>query len=503
MPEPIRNPEEFLRRIALWAIVAASLVVRIALVLNGGQYYYPDESRYWRSFDFIHRLVLIDPRGAVDRILGTYSHVGFIVTGVPFALVHIAYLGIRGLPETQASVDATVWVSGICFALPSVISIVLIYAISRRAAGTSAEALLAAFLFGCSNAMFYYCRHLLPYDLTMALALFALWLGIAEQPSAWVSFRCGFVAGLAILTYNGYWITGAMVLAFHVLYRTPGVSVALKRAALAALGAVSLPVVLNTISLLLGRRPYLSQVREFAGSVNQGDFREGAVLPFLYLWHAEYAVALMWAAAALLALWYLRTDNSRGPFVPFCLVAALATYGMLAFGSVGLGKFVVYGRLVRQIIPWLCFVSAYSLARVFHQGSKYRLTLLAGCAALVIQAGFNMSHPFRQIFPAEVIRTVHSRYGDVSYDVSFQGPSPPNQRGSASSAYVLLNAQLLYPLLAWKPVIPEDVLISFPHPYAYRPYRYEGLSPRERDLLQHGDYSMRLIRRFPVAGSSH
>ena len=260
---------------------------------------------------------------------------------------------------------------------------------------------------------------------------------------------------------------------------------------------------LNAISLLLGRRPYLSQMREFAENVNQGDFREGAVLPFLYLWHTEYAVALMWAAAALLALWYLRTDNSRSRFIPLCLGAALATYGLLALGSVGLGKFVVYGRSVRQMIPWLCFVSGYSLARAFHQAPRYRLALLAGCAALVIQAGFNMSHPFRQIFPAEVIRTVYSRYRDVAQDVSFQGPSPPNQRGSASSAYVLVNAQLLYPLLAWKPVIPGDVLISVPHPYAYRPYQYEGLSPRERDLLQHGDYSMRLIRRFPAAGDSH
>jgi hypothetical protein len=114
-----------------------------------------------------------------------------------------------------------------------------------------------------------------------------------------------------------------------------------------------------------------------------------------------------------------------------------------------------------------------------------------------------MSHPFRQRFPADVQRTVHSQYGDVNYDVTFYGPDDLNVgRIPVSSAYVLVNAEFLYPLWSWKAPISGDVVFSVPHPIAYKPYQYEGLSPRERALLLQGDYSMRLIRRPAQSGNS-
>lgn len=243
----------FRRRKALCAILAISAVTRIALALKGGQFFAPDELRYLRCFVFIHKLALFDLRGVTDQVLGTPDHVGFIFTGVPAAIVHIAFLGIRGLPETQSSVVATAWVSGLCFTVPSVISIALVYAISRRAGAELAEALMAAFLIACSTAMFWYCRHFLPYDISMALALFALWLGIAEKPTLRASLSCGLVVGIAGLTYNGYWVLCAVVLAFHVLYRVPDLAAAVKRTVVAALGAISLPAVLIAIPILLGR----------------------------------------------------------------------------------------------------------------------------------------------------------------------------------------------------------------------------------------------------------
>jgi hypothetical protein len=480
---------------ALYALLGISLVIRLILVLHGGEFYYPDEYRYLRSFALLDKLSHFNLRDVCDYVLGEIDHNGSIFTGLPAALVQNAFIAIRGLPPTQSSVFETVWLSGLFFAIPSVISITLVYAISRRAAATSAEALLAAFLMACSNAMFYYCRHLLPYDSSMALALVALWLGLSEKPTTSASFSCGFIAGLAVMTYYGYWITGAVVIAIHVFYGVPTAVAALKRAVPAALGAISLPIALNVSSTLFGKAPFLSEMGKFAESVKQGDFREGDVLPILYLWDTEHALALTWAAATLLALWYFCKDNRRPSFVVFCIATILATYGLLVLGSVGIGKFVVYGRLVRQMIPWLCFTSAYGIARLFQQGSKYRNALVTGCIALVIQAGWNMSYPLRQVFPADVRRTVDAQYGSVNYDVSFNGPVMDGSPNSVPSPYVLLNAQFLYRLLSWKAPISGEVLFSAPHPLAYRPYQYEGLDPRKRDLLQHGDYSMRLIRR--------
>lgn len=495
----------FRRHKALWAILAVSLAVRIALVLRGGQFYYADEGRYLRCFYFLRHLADRDPRAAIDQILGTSEHVGFVIAGLPAAIVHIVYLGIHRLPETVPNVVGTAWVSGLCFTVPSVILIALVYAISRKAGATSAEAILAAFLFACSNAMFYFCRHFLSYDIAMALALFALWLDMAEKTSIWRSLRCGFLVGIALMTYNGYWIFCAIVLAMHVLYRVPNVAAAVKRAVPAALGAICLPVFLEAVSILLGKFPYLKEMASFSGTETQGDFREGAVFPFVYLWYTEHALAIVWGVATLLALYfYFKTEKSqRSPFILLCLAAVVATYLLLALPSVALEKITVTGRAVRQMIPWLSISSAYGISRAFQPGSRYRVALAAVCAALAVQAGFNMSHPFQMHFPSEIQQIVHSRYGEVNYYVTFNGPDDLNAgRPPASSPYVLVNAEFLQPLLSLKAPISGDVVISMPHPYFYTPYQYEGLSPRERDLLLQGDYSMRLIRLPTPLGNS-
>jgi hypothetical protein len=505
------------RRKALMAILTVSLAVRIVLVLKGGQFWDVDEFRYLRSFTFIHNVAVHDVRAILEQILSTPDHVGFILTGAPAAILHAAFLFVRSLPGTQSSVISTIWVSALCFTAPSVVSIALVYAISRRAGATSAETLLASFFMACSTAMFYYSRHLEPYDLSMALALFALWMGLSEEPSAWGSLRCGFIAGMAALTYNGYWILAAVVLAVHVLYHVSGTRAAAKRMVPAFIGAVSVPAFLTVISVLRGRPPYVSLMSRFAKTATQGDFHEGAALPELYLWDTEHAIAVVWAAGVLVALWYCRKDGwHKRPFILFCLAAVVVTYMMLVVGSVGMSKFVVYGRLVRQLIPWLCLASAGGIGRVFHnlgrvQTSTRRIAAaLVGCAILIIQAGYNMSQAFRQHFPTDVRRMVYSRYGRVDYEVSFTGArvhqallpgSLDLRQADPSSAYVLVNTEELYPLRSWKPPISGDVLFSIPHPYAYRPYQYEGLSPRERNLLLQGDYSMRLIRRLPVQTS--
>jgi hypothetical protein len=115
----------------------------------------------------------------------------------------------------------------------------------------------------------------------------------------------------------------------------------------------------------------------------------------------------------------------------------------------------------------------------------------------------NMSQPYQQRFPADIQKAVHAQYGEVNYDVTFNGPDDLNAgHVPASSPYVLINAEFLYPLLSLKAPISGDVVFSVPHPYAYKPYQYEGLSQRERDLLLEGDYSMRLIKRPAQTSSS-
>ena len=72
---------------------------------------------------------------------------------------------------------------GILLSQISVISIALVYAIARRAGRDRVEALIAAALMASAATMFYYARHLLPYDSSLALGLLALWCGLGTTAS--------------------------------------------------------------------------------------------------------------------------------------------------------------------------------------------------------------------------------------------------------------------------------------------------------------------------------
>jgi hypothetical protein len=65
--------------------------------------------------------------------------------------------------------------------------------------------------------MFYYARHLLPYDAALALGLVALWCAVGSSRRD--SLMCGAAASAAFITYNGYWLLVATVLLLHVCTR--------------------------------------------------------------------------------------------------------------------------------------------------------------------------------------------------------------------------------------------------------------------------------------------
>src|ERR1700694_31157 len=83
---PVRRP--IIRHLGrgqktLLAILFISLVTRLILVLRGGEFYFPDETRYLRSFVLLQRLAHLNLRDVCDEILTAYNHVGFIFIGLP------------------------------------------------------------------------------------------------------------------------------------------------------------------------------------------------------------------------------------------------------------------------------------------------------------------------------------------------------------------------------------------------------------------------------------
>jgi len=483
-----RAPGALTRHRALILLLALASILRLALVVQGGQLYWPDERLYTQVLD-IFDLNQSSWFAAIKALLGTQDHLGFALISAAPAALQLA-LG----HALSRSGNGLMVLPGIVLSQISVVSIALVYAIvARRAGRDRSEALIAAALMASATTMFYYARHLLPYDSAMALGLLALWCGLGTSRRD--SLLCGAAASAAFITYNGYWLLVGVVLLTHIVHEGPtSVKSALMRAVFAGAGFLLVPLAIMAAELATGAPLLLSGIRRLAGTVTDGYAPEGFSVTWAYLWHAEHALLLLWLAAALFVVfdrgeWSSRRYHAATVWV----LSALFIYLGLAFSSALLHVFVVMGRQSRQLVPFFCLATAAVIAELLER-RRWEGWILAACvAALVLQVGWNFRQPLQQRFPRDVIAEITAKYGPVDHESSIEGP--PLTNAHVESQWVLLNAQHLYHPRAPRPPLPPGIIevMRFPHPLQFLPYQYEGFAPMERQILRGNDISMRLI----------
>jgi len=474
-----------LRPIAI--LLALASIARIVLVVQGGQLYWPDERLYSKVLDIydLHKGHTFD---IIKALVSTQDHLGFaLVSAVPaaiqFSIGHALSRPGGGL----------IVLPGIMLAQASVAAIGLVYAIALRAGRDTTEAFIAALLMAAAATMFYYSRHLLPYDTALALGLLAVWSACGARRRD--SILCGAAAGAAFVVYNGYWLLAGMALLLHLAEEGRAtVRGATVRGMLAAVGFLLVPTTIMLVEAATGAPLVYEGMRRLAGTVSDGWAPEGFTLPWAYFWYAEHGVLLFWiAAAAVLA--FDRTPWSPGrrrTAATWLIVAGLMYFG-LGCGSALLHLFVAMGRQVRQMVPFLCLASAAVVAELL-QRRRWPGWLVPACAtALAVQVAWNFHQPLVQRFPRDLIAEIQSKYGPVDFDTSVEGPPLPLDH--AQSRWVLINAQPLYHARAPKPPLPPPAteVFRFAHPMQFLPYQYEGSEPMERQLLRANDIAMRLI----------
>jgi hypothetical protein len=160
------------------------------------------------------------------------------------------------------------------------------------------------------------------------------------------------------------------------------------------------------------------------------------------------------------------------------LTGLLVVYAALAVSSTLLHAFVVYGRLARPLVPFLCLLTAYALerARTSHSGVTRALVPVA-VVVLLAQSGVNFQPPLKQTFPDELER----QYGP-----------------SHLSDLIWVNVEHIYP--EPRPVaLPDQFVLvhQAPHPLQFLPYQYEGYTPAQRRRLRSTDIRMRILARLP------
>jgi hypothetical protein len=211
-----------------------------------------------------------------------------------------------------------------------------------------------------------------------------------------------------LVIYNGYWTIAAAAILVPVLTQSRSVRDGLWRILMSAAGGCVIVGLIVLVDGLHGGR-LVEDYRSFVDRVTQGSFGEGWRLPLEYLWHAEHGLLVAWLISLGWCLVTLRRA-SASPLVRAGLVGLVFVFVALAIGSTLLHRFVVYGRLARQLVPFFCLISAYAFARWWQQPrSVHRGMTMATAAALVVQTAVNFSQSFALVFPADIERRFRSQ----------------------------------------------------------------------------------------------
>lgn len=465
-----------LREWIVTAILLLSLLLRWALVIRGGQYYFSDEQRYQVSQDVANLIVQGNLGEAFSHLFAAPEHLGFKIIGILPALIE------------KLTVPSVV-IPALFFSLFSVLNLYLVFLLAQRAGATQSESLFALALAAASQSLLYYSRHLMPYDTAMSFGLLGLYVALKPGATFKTSLVCGALSFLCFITYNGYWILAGFAMLCHAFAAKKEITVLLRRGILLATG-FAIPLLLLLLAAGWTGIDLIAEYTEFAGTVNQGDYSEGWSLPFEYFWHTEHFVIVILGILTLLALFNILRSNDRYPL--WWLAGLSFVYACLVLFSVYFHSFVVLGRLARQMMPFLILLSAYGLASLATQTPVWRNVSVLVMLLVILQGFTNYAISFAQSYPREFSSEAQAQYEDFTFSqkrLIFGAPSLCQNNG-----YAIENAKYFLTATEKIPEINGTVLLSQSHPVNFLPYQYEGYTPEQRQQFRQQNLQMTLYK---------
>ena len=436
-------------------IMLVALLLRLLLVANGAQRYFPDEHRYSKYAAVIADSVFNgNVVSGMASLLEYRTHPGAAAATFIPALIHRVAFELTVTSEISWQ---DFWqdpigdfrFSAIFFAIPSVVSICLIYLIARRVGADEEEGLLAAFLLAASNTWFIYSRHFLTYDFSMLCALLALYVALRSRA---VDIKGAVIAGL--LLFCAFWMyTNHVFLVCTIgflycifLVRNPRVMIVNLSFVLIGAAILLIPVLIYNYSVV--DIDVFAKMATQATNITQGKYEEGALLPFFYFRDAEGALSLLWILGILLAFRDVVSRRHSGRHrAMLWLTALILLYGLMSLLSTGLHEVVLFGRTVRTLVPFIVLICSYSFAPSLKSlGSRFTIMFVLFISFVAL---LNFTAAMSVNYYTTIARHVDDQYGPVSFTTQFVPPSwshgfpNPVLEGAR---YELVNAAYYYPI---------------------------------------------------------
>ena len=472
----LRTTNFFKKHHFVISVLLVSSILRWILILRGGQFYFPDESRYGIAQDAL--VLLLEGKGktALLTLLGELAHVGFKIT----ALIPALFENILG---------TTLAFPAIFFSFFSILCLLLIWKIALEADAPLRVANYALLFAACSQVLLYYSRHLFPYDQAMFFGLLALYISLKDSNKPSISFLCGALSFFSLVTYNGYWPMAAFPLIVNIFIGVKEKYWIVKRPIFLGLGFLTPLAILLMVCFVVGK-DFFSDYAVYLQKIVQGSFSEGWSLPIEYFWHAEHGFVVILGLFSLIALFLLLKKGNK--FLYIAIGGSLFVYLCLVIPSNITHTFVVYARTARQLMPFLVLTAAYGLA-YFHSwkpGGRWLVNIVL--AMIVVQAAWNYRLAYKIVYYREFVQEVQNQYPDFKISsnmMRFYAPLVCQNNG-----LLALNFHYIYTWPQPVPPVQGDVLMRAPHAINFLPHQYDGYTPGERAAIRQEYFEMILYR---------
>lgn len=447
-------------------ILAVSFFLRYKLVFEDGQLFNPDENRYIWSRVVAQEIYKHNFTKAMTTLTAEAEHQGFKFLGVLPALIEVKRWG------------QNLHFPALFFCLFSLFNLALVGLLALRLGADEKEAALATFAAACSSALFYYSSHLFPYDAAMFFGLLALYIGVQKQPKIRTSIFVGFFGFLTFFTYNGYWSLAGLAFAVHIFIDFKNNKRIFFKSVFAGIGFFASLFLFVWMDNSFGN-DLLGNYSAFSETVQSGVFSEGWVFPFQYLWAAENWLYILWLVSIGYAIFSLSNNPPQRTIL--YLGSIVFVYGCLFISSVVLQKFVVYGRLVRQVVPFLALGSSYGLRILADNKNWRRSAFYIFLVFMVIQTGFNFRRSFMITYPEVFSKQAQLLYPDFKPPKNMMYFYTPDvvDAGPYKAYYI----KYITPYSTIEIPSSESIIVlSAEHPLSsFPPFRYEdGFTPEER-----------------------
>ena len=481
------------------------LIPRIWASIQGGQFFIVDELRYNAGHHLISQIFDFQYAEALKYFLSNSAHTFFTlfaaIAEVARYLALVTFYDSNIKPYELNLSDIGIEVSSCVLSISSAINIVLVYLVVISFGGTKSQSLMASFLMLLSTSNFYFSRHLVPYDLAITFSLLSLYFSGKVNSGPRNAILCGFFSGISTLTYFGYWVLSFTIWLCCILRSSKKKNLHLKNALLCGTAGVSILFFLQAFGMIVNIN-FLDGLINFtsATSTNQmGDLGSGFSIFLEYLWHSENIVFVFLLCFFLLSLWksdFLKTKLLNQKSVG--LFCTITIFSLLIFLSDFLESFVLYGRTIKQIVPFLCISCSLPLCLLVEKLLREKKVWILGLLIFTLVASSISNHlkVLNVVYPNDLKKQAQSVTKHFDEIGLFEGENVEKlEKKVSNSSHILVNAQHLVPPLKLCKTLPKGkVILEEKHPYfAFKPYQYLHFNCNERQLIDQSKTSMYLL----------